>query len=142
MVLHELNELILLVWPASSSPRWHSLFFGGGGPAPSIAALPSSWHPVVWPASFHRRAAIILAPSRLASVFPSLRWPVDCHFISFGTSIRMTATLSACGLVSALLLRTASCLRRFRPMAIPSYPLACNVLAPFWSRTALLAFKK
>jgi hypothetical protein len=29
-----------------------------------------------------------------------------------------------------------------RPMAIPSYPLARNVLASFWSRTALLALKK
>ncbi len=66
---------------------------------------------------------------------------VDCHFISFGMSIRMIATLSACGLVWALLLRTAFCLRRFRPVAIPSYPLARNVLAPFWSRTALLVFK-
>jgi hypothetical protein len=36
----------------------------------------------------------------------------------------------------------AFCLRRFRPMAISSYPLARNVLAPFWSGTASLAFKK
>ena len=70
-------------------------------------------------------------------------------------------------LVWALLLRTAFCLRRFRPMAISSsacspclgsfapngfllasipphgdifLPLARNVLAPFWSRTASLAF--
>ena len=46
--------------------------------------------------------------------------PVDCHFISFGTSVRTTATSSACSLVWALLLRTAFCLRRFRPMAISS----------------------
>ena len=93
--------------------------------------------------------------------------PVDCHFISFGTSVRTTATSSACLLVWALLLQTAFCLRRFRPMAISSsacspclgpyapngfllvsiphhgdifLPLARNVLAPFWSRTASLAF--
>ena len=73
-----------------------------------------------------------------------LSWlkPVDCHYISFGTSIRTTATLSACGLVWALLLQSAFCLRRFRPMAIHSYLLARNVLAPFWSRTALLELKK
>jgi len=66
--------------------------------------------------------------------------PVDCHFISFGTSVRTTATSSAC----------SPCLGSFAPngfllASIPPHgdiflPLARNVLAPFWSRTASLAF--
>ena len=81
-----MNELILLVWPASSSPRCHfgilliwpasssrrchfSILLFFFWPASSIAVLPSSWHPLVWPASFHHRAAIILSSSHLAGIF-------------------------------------------------------------------------
>jgi hypothetical protein len=49
---------------------------------------------------------------------------------------------SACSPCLGSLLQTAVCLRRFRPMAISFCPLARNVLAHFWSRTASLALKQ
>ena len=50
------------------SPRCHHRDILSFGRRLSIAALPLSWHPLVWPASFHRRAAI-LESSRLDGVF-------------------------------------------------------------------------
>jgi hypothetical protein len=77
-----------IIWPASfhrraaiilasyrlagvfPSPRCHHLGILSFGRRLPIATLPSSWHPIVWPASFHRRAAIILTSYRLAGIFP------------------------------------------------------------------------
>jgi hypothetical protein len=76
------------------SPRCHHLGILSFGRRLSIAALPSSWHPIVWPVSFHRRAAIILASYRLAGVFPSPR----CHhlgILSFGRRLSIAALPSS-----------------------------------------------